>query len=128
MNLTEIFQESSYSIEGFNYCVAKVTDEYDMSDCFMVTKDRMETTVICEEKYLSTNYLEVKKEYCLIGIDVAIPFNAPGFIATVSGKMALKGIPVLVVSTYSRDYFVISVRDYVSAISALDELGIKKKL
>ena len=70
--------------------------------------------------------MEIKKDYHLIGINVACPFYSPGFIAAISGKMALRDIPVLVVSTFSKDYFIIQGKDMDNAVLVLADLGIKR--
>lgn len=126
MQLNEIFSSSTYRIDKKNYCIAKVSSSYDVHDCFMVTKDELETTIICENALLKRGYIDVKRDYRLIALNVAIPFYSPGFIATISGKMALKAIPVLVISTYSRDYFLIQNEMIHEAILVLEELGIKQ--
>ena len=92
----------------------------------MVSKDDFETTVICKEEMMQESYLEIKKDYHLIGINVACPFYSPGFIAAISGKMALRDIPVLVVSTFSKDYFIIQGKDMDNAVLVLADLGIKR--
>lgn len=130
MKVQDVLQKSTYKIELGRYCVAKVaeTDSINYANCFMVSKDKLETTVICKEELMQGLYLEIKKDYHLIAINVAYPFYSPGFIATISGEMALRNIPVLVVSTFSRDYFLIQGRDIDNAVLALDNLGIKRKL
>lgn len=126
MRLSEILRNSTYSVDKSCYCIAKVCSSYDTRDCFMVTMDELETTVICKDSFLTKdNCIDVKGGYCRIAINVAIPFNSPGFIAAISEKMAFKEIPVLVVSTYSRDYFLIQEEMINDAILALEELGIK---
>lgn len=126
MQLSEIFNNSTYKVDKREYCIAKVDSSYNDGDCFMVTKDELETTIICENSLLKDGYIEARRNYRLIALNVAIPFDSPGFIAAISGKMALKGIPVLVLSTYSRDYFLIQDRMLREAIWILDELGIKR--
>lgn len=49
MKLQDVLQKSTYSIEPGRYCVAKVTDSFNCANCFMVSKDDFETTVICKE-------------------------------------------------------------------------------
>lgn len=61
MKLQDVLQKSTYSIEPGRYCVAKVTDSFDCANCFMVSKDDFETTVICKEEMMQESYLEIKK-------------------------------------------------------------------
>ena len=62
MKLQDVLQKSTYSIEPGRYCVAKVTDSFDCANCFMVSKDDFETTVICKEEMMQESYLEIKNE------------------------------------------------------------------
>ena len=73
-----------------------------------------------------TGVIEAKNNYKLIAINVAVPFYSPGFIATISNSLAQNCIPVLVVSTYSKDYFIVQEKDYWGAIYELKKLGIKE--
>lgn len=70
--------------------------------------------------------IDEKKNYKLIAVNVAVPFCAPGFIATISQQLAKKNISVLVVSTYSRDYFIVSTVNLNDSIIEMNKLGMKE--
>ena len=104
MQLNKILYNSTYEVVDGLYSVAKIEKNFQCSEIFMVSKNN----------------------YKLIAINVAVPFYSPGFIATISNSLAQNCIPVLVVSTYSKDYFIVQEKDYWGAIYELKKLGIKE--
>ena len=126
MILEEVLKHSTYQISNVLYSVAKVDNTCNFENCFLVTRDELETTVIYRQDQHLNGIIEEKKDYVLIGINVAVPFYAPGFIATISSSFAKQAISVLVVSTYSRDYFLVSGRYSDLAVTILERLGIKR--
>lgn len=127
MTLEEILSSSTYQVSKEQFSVAKVDSTCPFEKCFLVTKDEIETTVIYNQEQSINGILEEKRDYVLIAINVALPFYAPGFIAAVSSALAEKGISVLVVSTYSRDYFLVHKSNEDSAVSILDGLHLCRK-
>lgn len=127
MNLNEILSSSTYNLLPDLYSVAKIDSDFKCSDIFMVSRDDIEATAIYKEGTASKGIKEEKTGYRLIGINVAIPFYSPGFIATITQRLASKLISVLVVSTYSRDYFIVSSTNINQAIAELKNLGIKEQ-
>ena len=71
---------------------------------------------------------EETKWFKLFEVRPHTPFLAVGFIATITKSIADKGINVLVVSTYSKDYLLIKEEKSNYAIEALRELGFKLKV
>lgn len=106
--LKKIIQDSSFVIESGTYTIAKIVGNIKTENCFLVTKDKLETTIIYKSENNIDNVIEKKDDYALIGIDVSVPFYSVGFIAKITGCLANEGINVLVVSTFSRDYILIS--------------------
>ena len=125
MELDEILRNSTYEISEGIYNVAKVNQNFKSSNIFMVSSDSLETTAIYQKGTAIQGVLEEKENYKLIAINVAVPFNAPGFIATISERIAKKGISVLVVSTYSRDYFLVTDNYLSKIVDELKNLGLK---
>ena len=126
MTLEEVLNNSTYQVSKELYNVAKVNPHFQQRDYFLMAHDELETTIIYRQSVHPIGILEEKKNYVLIGINVAVPFYAPGFIASISSAFGNQGISVLVVSTYSRDYFLVSDK-YADAVeSVLDRLGIKR--
>lgn len=126
MSLDDVLKNSSYNILEGLYSMAKVGKSFNYDDCFLITRDEIESTVIYEQSKHCEGIIEEKRDYLLIGINVAVPFNSPGFIAKISSAFASRGISVLVISTYSRDYFMVNNQFTKEVNIILDELGIKK--
>lgn len=126
MELDDVLKNSTYHISDGLYSVAKVEKSFKYDDCFLVTRDEIETTAIYEQSKHHEGIIEEKRDYLLIGINVAVPFYAPGFIARISSAFANIGISVLVISTYSRDYFMVSSQNADAVEAILNGLGIKE--
>ncbi|MCX6812260.1 MAG: ACT domain-containing protein [Candidatus Berkelbacteria bacterium] len=67
-----------------------------------------------------------KDIYSLIALNVSVPFYSVGFLAAVSGAIAEKGLNILIVSTYSKDYILIKKSKQKIAVETLLNLGFKK--
>ncbi|MFH0856497.1 MAG: ACT domain-containing protein [bacterium] len=127
--LKKIIRESSFKIEDGRYVYAKVSEFPEAGKHFMVTKDDEEITVVTREENLGGLMLiETNKEfYRLISLDVSVPFYAVGFLAAVSNEIAKEGINILIVSTYSKDYFLIRDDKIEEVELILKKLGFKSK-
>ena len=80
-------------------------------------------------KMLSSYIKDKNKDiYTLIALNVSIPFYSVGFLAAVSGAIAEKGLNILIVSTFSKDYILIKKSSEKIAVDALLELGFRNKL
>ena len=123
--LKKIIKDSSFVIEEGTYSVAKIKGNLKPDNCFMVTVDKLEMTAIYRSDISISNVIEKKDEYVLIGIDVSIPFYSVGFIAEVTNCLAKEGINVLVVSTFSRDYFLVNNKYKEISRKVLVKLGMK---
>lgn len=127
MNLTEILNHSTYRVLPDLYSIAKINSDFATDKAFMVSQDEVETTAIYKEGVARKGIIEEKKDYRLIAMNVAIPFYSPGFIASIAQALAAKRISVLVVSTYSRDYFIVSSKDISQTIDEIHKLGIREQ-
>lgn len=126
MNLNKIIRNSTYSVSKDLYSIAKVSKRNETDNYFFISVDEIEITVIYNQRNKIKNILDEKNNYKLIGINVAIPFYSPGFIAKITKNLAKHSISVLVVSTFSRDYFIVHKSDLKQAIKVLNKLGIKQ--
>jgi hypothetical protein len=125
-NLKKIIQNSSFRVEEGEYIYAKVKSAPVIDKHFLVSKDEDEITVVTKKENLpDLDLIEKNKDtYCLIGLKVSLPFYAVGFLASVTKAIADRGMNVLVVSTYSKDYILVRVEHREKAIEALEELGL----
>lgn len=106
--LQEIIKNSSFRVIPGTFLYLK-TASVPQGKHFAVMQDEDEITVVTKKDAVSgLKILEQNKdERNLIEIKVSIPFNAVGFLASVSGAIADNGMNVLVVSTYSKDYILV---------------------
>lgn len=123
--LKNIIKSSSYILHEGRYIYAKVKSEPSLNEHFMVSKDNDEITVVTtEEKIEKLDLIERNKDdYALIELKVSIPFYSVGFLATVSSAIAEKGMNILMISTYSKDYILVRQEHSEKAIQTLTALG-----
>jgi hypothetical protein len=127
--LEEIIRRSSFEVIEGRFIYAKVS-AYPREDIhFMVSKDSDEITVVTKAVNLGKlRLIEKNKEtYTLIALNVAIPFYSVGFLAAVSKAIADRGLDILIISTYSRDYILVKKSELGKARPALKELGFQEK-
>ncbi|MEI6775138.1 MAG: ACT domain-containing protein [bacterium] len=94
----------------------------------MISKDDDEITIVTKESNVAAvDFSEETKWFKLFEIKPHMPFLTVGFIATITQAIADKGLNVLVVSTYSKDYILIKDEDSTKAIEALKGLGFQIK-
>lgn len=124
----EIIAESSFHVEPGLYVYTKVSETPASGDHFLVTRDADEITVVTRD--VNVDQLKLiernKDDYRLIAMNVSVPFYSVGFLATVSDAIAGKGLNVLIVSTYSKDYLLIKKDVLEKAKQALLDLGFKE--
>jgi hypothetical protein len=89
-----------------------------------VARDEDEVTVVTEEANVGCiAYDSDVKWFSLIEIRVSLPFVAKGFLAAVTGAIAGKDLNNLVVSTFSKAYFLVREESLQTALGALEEFG-----
>ena len=95
----------------------------------MVSQDKDEITVVTSEENLKDLDLAErnKEDYKLIALNVSAPFYSVGFLAAVSSAIAKKGMNILIVSTYSKDYILIKKQKLQDARQVLTSLGFQEK-
>ena len=127
--LQEIIKNSSFEVNEGKYVYAKVKTYPSSTNHFMVSQDNNEITVVTGLKNLpELDLIEKNKDtYKLICLIVSTPFYSVGFLASVSTSIADKGLDILIISTYSKDYILIEEGCLEEAVKALKELGLSKK-
>jgi hypothetical protein len=128
-NIKGIMKASTYTVCKGKYVYAKVSKIPSKGNHFMISKDNEEITVVTEYKNLKyLNLVERNKEdYSLISLNVSIPFYSVGFLAAVSSEIAKRGMVILIVSTYSKDYIMIKRDNLEKALLVLKKLGFKSR-
>lgn len=123
--LVDIIKTSTFRVIDGLWLYAKVASAPNIEDCFLISKDDDEITVAFEEsKKDKMDILETNKDARrLIEVRVSAPFYAVGFLAAITGAISKKGCNNLVVSTYSKDYVLVTDEQFDRAREALLELG-----
>lgn len=126
--LKKIIESSSFILHDGRYIYAKVKTAPSIDDHFMVSKDQDEITVVTKEENLSKlDLIEKNKDfYQLVELKVSVPFYSVGFLASVANIIAERGMNILIISTYSKDYIMVRVEFIEKVQQALLELGFKK--
>jgi len=121
--LNEVIKSSPIIVHSGRYAYLQ-GQESEIKDHFLICKDKDETTIVTEEKNIAnTKYEKDVKWFKLFEIKVSVPFLAPGFLAKISKTIADKGLNILFVSTFSKDYVLIREEDSEIAIEAFKEIG-----
>jgi hypothetical protein len=95
-----------------------------LGDHFLVSQDKDEVTVVTEEKNVQDLKFEKdEKWYKLLEFKITKPFLCVGFLATISKTIAEKGMNILLVSTFSKDYALVREKNLEQALTALRERG-----
>ena len=127
--LQEIIDNSTFSVEDGKFVYVKVRVAPRVNEHFLVSVDRDEITVVTkEDKLPELDLIEKNKDfYSLIAINVSVPFYSVGLLATISSALADREMNVLIVSTYSKDYFMVRVERLLEATESLAGLGFTEK-
>ena len=128
-SIEDIIRQSTFKVENGIFVYTKVKTLPKVGNHFLVSQDRYEITVVTlEENLKELDLIERnKEEYKLIALNVSVPFYAVGFLATVSNAIAKRGMNILIVSTYSRDYILIKKEKLQEARQVLTSLGFQEK-
>lgn len=105
------------------FAIAKAKKQ--LAGAFASIDDGKELTSIMQENRLKkSEAIKAEKGYKLITFTSTLPFNLVGFISKVSAALAKEGIPIFVVSGYSRDHILIKEKYLKKAVNALNKLRI----
>jgi hypothetical protein len=128
--LKKIIQQSSFEVIEGDFIYGKAATYPEGEDHFMVSKDKDEITVVTKaENERKLNLIEKNKDvYALIALNVSVPFYSVGFLAAVSKAIADRGIDILIISTYSKDYILVKKSELDSAKAALRETDLQETL
>ena len=122
-NLNEVIKSSPVVVHKGRYAYLKA-DEKNLNNHFLLSKDKDETTIVTEEKNIKdVKYEKDVKWFKLFEFKVSAPFLAPGFLAKITKTIADKGLNILVISTFSKDYVLIREEHYNTAVKAFQEVG-----
>lgn len=123
-HLDEIIKNSAVKVQKGRYAVLRLNSLPENSDWWFLMKDDDEISAVVREEAIDAfDYEDSQKWFRLIEIVVSVPFFAVGFIASVTTAIARQGQNVLVVSTFSKDNFLVRDESLHSVVYALTTLG-----
>ena len=125
VDLNEVIRSSQVVVRRGRYAYLRSEEPVELGEHFLVARDADEVTVVTEEANLGgAAFADAAKWFRLIEVRVSLPFVAQGFIARITKAVADRGLNVLVVSTFSKDYFLVREEQGPTAIEALEALGL----
>lgn len=95
-----------------------------MTSPFILFKDKWEVTLVLDEIDFGTvrhaiRDAKVEKNFRLLSFDAELPFDVVGYMAQIASILAEAEIPILPISSFSRDHVLISQNDLAKALKAL---------
>lgn len=122
-SLTEIIKNSTVVVHPGRYVYLQ-GKEFELKNHFFISQDQDETTIVTEEENISqTTFSKEVKWFKLFEIKVSVPFLGVGLLAAITKAVADKGLNILVVSTFSKDYILVREKTYDTVISCLKDIG-----
>jgi hypothetical protein len=97
-----------------------------MTAPFMIFKDMFETTMLLDEIDFAAirtaiKDMKVERNFRLLTFDIELEFNVFGFISEVTRILAEAEIPIVVLSSFSRDHILVKQRDLSETLKVLSE-------
>jgi len=94
-----------------------------LSEFYSITRTKDELSVIAAQNDSAREGIICSNGWHILKIDEALNLFQIGVIAAISDILKDKEIPILTISTYDTDYFMVKHKDLNSAVEALEEKG-----
>ncbi len=122
-DVADVIRTSQVVVRPERYAYLR-TVERPAGPAFMVSHDGDETTAVVREADVpQTPHSKIESWFRMLEIRVSQPFIALGFLAAITRAIADRGLNVLVISTFSKDYVLVRDDALEIAVEALRELG-----
>lgn len=123
----ETFALVGLTTDEWNSVLADPAASPRMSVPFMILKDPHEVTLMLDETDLESvtgvlGSARVERGFRLVTFDLELDFSVTGFLAEISKALAEHKIPIVAVSSFSRDHLLIKQTDLAIALRALGEI------
>lgn len=124
-----VIERSTFRFAG-TYVWVSAAEVRNAEKHLIVTRDEKETTVVTLPENLGdVDVLETNRDrWVLLSIDCANPFYCAGFISIISAPLAAAGIDILVISTFTRDWFFVKEAEAERAAAILERVGLTRVL
>lgn len=122
-DLESVIRSSPIVVHTLRHSIARFEPGMPVpASAFAVMRDSLETTVIAPDDAVPAGTGR-ERGFVLLECRVSQPFEAPGFIAAITGALGGADVNVFPVSTFSRDYVLVRERDLSTALAALSRRG-----
>jgi hypothetical protein len=81
-----------------------------------------ELSIVCRQTEVPAN-VQQERDRAVLGIDGVVPMTTVGLLAALCSALAVRSVPVFVVSTFDTDYLLVTVTNLPAARLALTGLG-----
>jgi len=125
-DLKEIIRTSSLIVHEGSFIYAKVKTVPVTGKPFLISQDDDEITVVTKKQQISELDLIKSNDTVRSLLEIKFSADSPdavGFLAAVSTALAEEGISISVVSTFSKDYLIVSNQDKEKAVEKLKNIG-----
>ena len=126
--LESVIRASWFTAEDAVYVYASVSEVTSPEQHLLVVRDGTEITVATDARNLPLPHcLSMNKErWRLLNIRCGSPFYCKGFIATITDALALAGVDIVIISSFSNDLILVMENDRDAAIDVLIQLGFRR--
>lgn len=122
MKLKLIILNGSYTLSRFAN-VSDVPDIIKDSDFYSITKTKDEVSVVSKQVDRIDNAEKINTGWKIIKVSGPLDFSLTGIIAGISGILNENKIPILTISTYDTDYFMVKSGDLKKTVQSLKSAG-----
>lgn len=126
--LDAVIAASWFTVDEAVYVYASVTKVTEPEKHLLVVRDGTEITVATNTEHLPLPYcLRINKdEWKLINIRCGNPFYCVGFIASITDALAITGIDIVIISSFSNDLILVMQHDLDRAVEVLVGIGFRQ--
>ena len=127
-DLEAVIATSWFTVDEATYIYASVDSVSYPEKHLLVVRDSEEITVVTNKKNLPLRgCLKMNAEqWKLLNIRCGNPFYCVGFIASITDSLALAGIDIVIISSFSNDLILVMQQDLERAIEVLIGIGFRQ--
>ena len=122
-----VIAASTFTLSDCAYVFVKAGAVTHHDDHLMIVRDRLDTTVVTEEKNLGSVEVLARnpERWALLSIVCANPFYCVGFVAAIANAFTEAGLDILAVSAFTLDLVFVKDSEREAARRILTEVGFK---
>ena len=129
-DLEPVIASSWFTVDEAVYVYASVSSVPEPEKHLLVVRDGEEITVVTNTAHLPLyGCLKMNGEqWKLVNIRCGNPFYCVGFIASITDSLALAGIDIVIISSFSNDLVLVMQQDLERAIEILVKIGFSQNV